>query len=143
MRRDAQLSLCTDTAFDADAGTTNVIDLGIARNIGDGKPLSMFVHVTVAADHTSGTETFAFRIETDGDVAFGSPTTIVEKSFDYSILTANSLHEVPIQQGAVFEQYLRGFFNGGSTTPTVTASIWIGESGSLPSTKTYPKNYTV
>jgi hypothetical protein len=69
MRRDAQLILCEAQALTADAGSSNVLDLGVSRNIGAGNPLSVFIHVSVAADHTTGNETYNFIMQTDGDVA--------------------------------------------------------------------------
>ncbi len=141
MLRDAQLSLCTAQAFSADAATTNGLDLGVARNIGDGNRLSFYIHTTVAADHTTGDETYSFDIQTDGDSAFGSATKLHTVTIPYSSLTANSLVEIPLPEGLVFERYARIFFDGAGTTPTVTASIWLGASGELPSVKTYPNGY--
>lgn len=138
MRRDAQLILCEAQALTADAGSSNVIDLGASRNLGDGNPMSVFIRVSVAADHTTGDETYAFKIQTDGDEAFGSATDLVSQSILYSALTADSLHEIKIPQGAAFERYMRLFFDGGGTTPTATIHAWLGETGDLPSVKTYP-----
>lgn len=140
---DAQLLLCSAQALDADAALTNIIDLGEAKRLGAGRPLSVFINVDVAADHTSGTETFAWIIQTDGDVAFGSATDLGETTILYSALTINTLHEIPIPAHWEFEQYMRVYFNGGSTTPTITITAWVGETGSLPAIKHYPNGAAI
>lgn len=138
MDLDAQLMLCTAQALDADAALTNIIDLSEAKRLSAGRPLSVFINVDVAADHTSGTETYAWQIQTDGDEAFGSATTLGETTILYSALLINTLHEIPIPSTWEFEQYLRVYYNGGSTTPTITITAWVGETGSLPAIRHYP-----
>lgn len=143
MRQDAQLSLAVAQAFTADARTTNVVDASIARQLGDGKRLSVFIHPTVAADHTTGDETYNFKLQTDDNAAFSSATDLVNWAVLYSDLAANVLVELPIPEGLAFEQFLSIYFDGAGTTPTLTADIFIGETGSRPSVKTYPANYPV
>lgn len=138
MRRDAQLILASALALSADAVLSNILDLGVGRNLGDGNPMSVFLRVVTAADHTTGDETYNFQLLTDGDEAIGSPTILVNQAILYSALTAGSLHEIKIPQGAAFEQFLAMKFDGAGTTPTVTVDCWVGETGDLPSVKTYP-----
>lgn len=143
MRIDHQLGLSNAQAVTASAGSTNVIDLGVARRIGDGNPMSVFIKVDVAAKVSATDETYAFVIETDDEAAHGGPTAAVPSvSIDGSALTANSVHEIPIPQNAVFEEFMRLKYNTGGTAPAVTVTSWVGEQGSLPSAqKAYPKGY--
>lgn len=141
MRLDNELVFCDAQAFSADAATTNLIDASVARALGDGRRLSVFIKVDVAADDTAGDETYEFELQTDDAAAFGSPTEVLAQAIAKEDLLADTLHEIPIPQGAEFEQFIRINFDGGGTTPTVTATIWLGESGSLPSVRHYPNGY--
>ncbi len=143
MINDAQLALNAATAFSSDADATNVIDLGIARNIGDGTPLSIFLQITVAADFTTTDETYKFNVTTDDNAALTSDTIVETKTILASALTANSLHEIPLSQGGVWEQFLGLAVDVSGTTPTFTGMFWLGLRGQLPSVKTYPNGYNV
>lgn len=135
---DAQLLLSSAQALTIDAASSNIIDGGAVRGFGAGKGLAVFVQVTVAADHTSGDETYAFDIQTATDAAFTSPLSIAKFVMDYSVLTLNSLHELPLPSSLEqVSRYLRLYFDGGGTTPTVTITAWVGLRGSMPNTRTY------
>lgn len=135
---DAQLLFSSAQAFTVDAMSTNVIDSTIARQLADGEGLSIYIHPTVAADHTTGNETYNFILQTDDNAAMASATDLVNWAVLYSALAANVLIELPIPEGTVFEEFLGVYFDGGGTTPTLTADIWLGKTGSRPNVKTYP-----
>lgn len=144
MINDSQLYFSNAQALTATADATNVIDASIARQLGDGRPLSVFIHVNVAADGTTTDETYAFSITTDDNASLSSDTTVVGPvSKTYTQLAINTLHEIPIPQNSVFEQYIGLVYTLGGTTPTVTVTSWLGISGQLPSVKTYPNGYNV
>lgn len=140
---DSQLLFSDAQAVTADAGSTNIVDLGIARNLFDGEPLAVVLVVDVAADGTTTDETYEFQIETDGDVAFGSPTDLVAQSIGYASLTAGSKHILPIPAGAAVERYLRVYYNVGGTTPTITVTAFLQPYSLVQKDKVYAKNYTI
>ncbi len=143
MINDTQLYFSNAQALTATADATNVIDLGVARNIGDGEPMSVFLHVDVAADFTTTDETYTFAITTDDNASLSSDTTVVSRAILASALAVNTLHEIPIPQGSVFEQFVGLVYTLAGTTPTLTVTAWLGQQGSLPSVKTYPNGYNV
>lgn len=143
MQIDTQHLFSSAQALTATADATNVINLGIARQIGDGTPVSVFLHVDVAADFTTGDETYSFSVTTDDNAALTSDTTVVTRAILAAALTINSLHEIVIPQGSVFEQYMGLVYTLAGTTPTLTVTAWLAPRGSLPSVKTYANGYDV
>lgn len=138
---DKQLQLSDAQAFSATGDGTNVIDASVARNLGDGQRMSLFIQVGVAADATTGDETYQFSLTTDDNASLSSDTTVETRTIARTALTAGSIHEIPIRQDAVFERYLGLVATLGGTTPSITISAWLGKSGSLPNVKTYPNGY--
>ncbi len=131
-------------AFSADAGSTNLIDLKVTgRKLGAGEPLALVLFVDVAADGTTTDETYEFQLQTDDDVAFGSATTLQAVSKTYGQLTAGSYHTFLIAPEYTLERYLRLYFNGGGTTPTITGTIALMPLSSVRKFKDYGNNYTI
>lgn len=131
-------------AFDADAYSTNIIDLGVTgRKIGVGEPMCICLFVDVAADHTTGNETFALEVHTDDDVAFGSATVLSSTTILYSALTAGSKHVLFLSPTWTFERYLAYYHNGGGTTPTITATVALLPVSNLANWKAGANAYTV
>jgi len=143
MMIDKEHVLCSAQAVTADADATNVIDLQNVRHIGDGNGMSVFVQVGVAADSTTGDETYKFNVVTDDNASLSSDTIVVDRTIAAALLTAGSIHEIKIPQGATLERYLGLAFDVGGTTPTITVTAWLGETGSLPSVRTYANGYDV
>lgn len=146
MYLDALLLLSDAQAFSSDAASTNTIDLGNVtpkRNIGDGEPLAMCIGVDVAADFTTADETYEFQFIQSVNADLSSPTNLISRTIAASLLTAGTLHVIPIPAGAVTARYIGAFFNGGGTTPTITATIWIAPLSMIQRFQVYAKGYTV
>jgi len=143
MKVDSQLLLSDAQAITVDAASTNQIDLGIARNLFDGEPMAVVLIVDVAADFTTTDETYEFQIETDGDVAFGSPTDLLVHAITAANLTLASKHVLPIPVGAAVERYLRVYYNVGGTTPTITVTAFLIPLSMVQLDKVYAKGYTI
>ncbi len=60
---DSQLLFSDSQAVTATAVGTNVVDLSLARNIGEGEPVGVVFTVEVAADQTTGDEDYTFDVE--------------------------------------------------------------------------------
>jgi len=126
---DKLLTFCTAQALSADANLTDVIDLKAAGVFGNGRPMQVVINVDVAADATTGDETYAFNVITDDAADIGSGTTIATKTITAANLAVNTLHVIDIPEDVATLQYLGVAFDGGGTTPTVTITAWLAEKG--------------
>jgi hypothetical protein len=123
---DKRLTFTASQALTADAALTDSIDLGVAgvpgRDIGPGQPVYWEVVVLVAPDATTGDETYTFNLQSDEDVAFGSPSLVATLTVPRTAKVGERFVAVvpPIVNSN--ERYLRAFFDGGGTTPTITVA---------------------
>ena len=120
MITDIFLRCSTDQAITATAVSTDKIDLGTARDIGEGKPLYMVFTVT----QTFLTLTsLTFNIVTDDDAALGSPT--VRTSTGAITLASGGLAagkqyalQIPPMIGSLGERYLGATYTVGGSSAT-------------------------
>lgn len=126
MYLDKELQLCASQALSIDAVSSDTLDLAVAgRALGNGEPLAVLVNVEVAADATTGNETYQFDLITDDDSALGSPTILASYVKTAAALAAGTNHILPLPAGVSLLRYLGLNFDGGGTTPTVTVSAWL------------------
>jgi hypothetical protein len=111
-------------AITADARSTNVVDLLSIRQIGVGAPVWVVFNIEVAADHTTGDETYQFNVETDDNSSFSSSTILASRAIAAATLLAGYTFAiaVPMQN---MERYISAFYDVGGTTPTVTVSAYL------------------
>lgn len=125
---DSLLTLSDAQALTVTAVSTNVVDFGVAvpqpRQMGQGEPLSILFTVDVAADFTSGNETYQFEIQTDDAVGFPSQVTLATRAILAVTLVAGYTFEMAVPIEAL-EQFMRVNYTLGGTTPllTITAQI--------------------
>lgn len=146
MYLDKELLLCDAQAFDPDAASSNTIDLGNVTpkiDLGTGEPMVLCIQVDVAADHTTGNETFNFQLIQSANADLSSPDNLISRTIDYSLLTAGSKHYIPIPPGAITKRYIGLYFDGGGTTPTITLTAWISAQSMIDKQPTYAKGYTI
>lgn len=122
-----KLTLLWDAAaLTSDAASTNTIDLGAAGNdVSVGEPLALVIQVDVAADYTTGNETYEFQVIQSANADLSSPNILCLIQPAYSLLTAGAIVVVPIPPGSITKRYLGAYWNGGGTTPTITVTAWI------------------
>lgn len=120
---DSKLLLSDAQALTATADSTNSVDLGSDRDIGRGEPWALVVSVGVAADFTTGDETYTFGVETDSTSAFSSATEIFSQAVLAADLTAGSLHVFPL--GVSNEQHVQVVYTLAGTTPTATVTTYL------------------
>ncbi len=141
MLRDKNLELGNAQALSADSAFTFILDMESvtpARQVGTGEPLCLVLQIGVAADHTSGDETYKFIIQQSDNDDLSSPDDIISRTLAYSVLTAGSLHYIPLPPGTPTKRYLGGYFDGGGTTPTVTATAFLQPLSMIESRQVYP-----
>jgi hypothetical protein len=142
MIKDKNLEFSTAQALTASARSTNVIDLGVARNLFDGEPLCAVVNVDVAADSVDA-GTFAFKLETDDNSDFTSATELVSKTILQAALAVNTNHIIPIPVGVEVERYLALYATLGGDTPTVTITAFLIPLSMVDKYKAYNDNVTI
>lgn len=140
---DSQLKFSAAQALTVDANATNVIDLGIARNLFDGEPMAVVIDVDVAADNTTGDETYTFNVVTSAAAALTSPTTVATISPAATALTLNSRQVITLPTGVVLKQFLGLAFDGGGTTPTITITAFLQPLSMVDKFRSYVDNSTI
>ena len=143
MITDYQATLSNAQALTATANSTNLYDTGSVYDSGRGiETLGVMVSVDVAADFTTGDETYSFTVTTDNDVAFGSATTLVTKTVLASALAAGDKVILPIGVGV--EQYVRVTYTLGGTSPSATVTTELKAMTDIATeTQNLPSGYTV
>jgi hypothetical protein len=122
---DALLLLSDAQAVTADAVSTNTIDLGNVtpkRAIGTGEPMGIVFTVDVAADATTGDETYSFEVIQSAAAALSSPDVIATLTLAAATLVAGYQFVIPIPPGFPTKRYLGVNYNVGGTTPTITVT---------------------
>lgn len=140
---DAQCLFSDAQAITADATSTNVIDLGAIRKIGQGEPLAVVFTVDVAADGTTTDETYEFEIHTDDNASMSSSTQLIANAIPYASLTAGSVHVLPIPPSATLERYLAVKYDVGGTTPTITVTAFLQPMSMIQNYTSYADGFTV
>ena len=121
---DAHNQLSDSQALTATAASTNIIDFGSDRNIGIGEQLALLVNVEVAADFTTGDETYSVAIQADDNASFSSATTVASFSIIGGTAAGTKFVQlIPADQTT--ERFLRLNYTLAGTSPSVTVSAHI------------------
>ena len=146
---DSYLRVSSSQALTATAVSTDKIDLGaptVRNQIGDGEAMGFGMAVIVAADFTTGDETYQFDVVSDEDSALGSPTVHASYVRTAAQLTLGSLHFFPFPQDQLqlAERYIGMRYTLAGTTPTITVTTWFTARSLFSLTaRAYTKGYTV
>ena len=139
---DSQLKFSDAQALTATAVSTNIVDLSVDRKIGIGEEMAVAVFIGVAADYTTGDETYQFQIQTSVDEAFTSPVTVISSaSIEGDQLGAGATVVLPL--GHANLQYLRINNVLAGTTPTVTIDSVLMPYCDITGTVDYASGYTI
>lgn len=141
---DSQLLLSDAQAVTADAVSSNTVDTGAAGNsIEIGEPLVIVIQVDVAADATTGDETYSFEAIQSAAANLGSPDVLASVTIAASALSAGSIHYLPIPQGSKSKRYLGLNYSVGGTTPTITCTAFIQPANQIQAFKAYADGFTI
>lgn len=123
-----KLGLFSDAqALTASAQATNVLDLtapSVKRQIGAGKTLWVIFSIGVAADITTGDETYQFDLYTSAAANMSSPVNLGSRVIPAASLPAGALIAMAVPQDSMLE-YFSPHYTLGGTTPSVTVTSWI------------------
>ena len=142
MIHDAQNLFSDAQALTAAAASTNLLDLGSARDLGTGENLFVVLTVDVALTDGSSDSTVTVDLQTDDNSTFNSPTT-GQTLFTIAALAAiGTKYIARIQPGGANERYARLYYtpnNGNLSTGSVTAELV----HDVDKFTAYPKGYTI
>ncbi len=141
---DSQLKFSDAQALTGPSTTvsTNIVDLGVDRDIGIGEAMAVAIFVGVAADFTTTDETYQFTVQTATDAAFTSPVTVVASAaIDGDELAAGATVVLPI--GHENLQFLRVSNTTAGTTPSVTIDAVLMPLADISGTVDYASGFVV
>lgn len=147
---DAQCMFSDAQAITADAVGTNVIDLSVARSIGNGEPLAVVFVVDVAADQTSSNEDYTFEVEYATNAAQTTGRQLIGRRVfesgtpdapaqDADLLVAGFAFAIPIPPTTEDEdgRYLGVRYDVTGTTPTITVTAFLQPMSMIDSNKVF------
>jgi hypothetical protein len=146
MHLDKNLMISDSQALTGTSYSQNSIDLGNVtpkNEIGAGEPMALVVNVEVAADHTTGDETYQIDVIQSANENLSSGTPLAGAVISYSLLTAGAVIVIPIPPGSVTARYLGAIFTLGGTLPSMTVSAFVTPLQMTGKNKVYASGYAV
>lgn len=153
---DSQLQFSAAQAVTATAVGTNVIDLSIARAMGNGEPLAVVFTVSVAADQGTGDEDYTFDLEYATNAAqstgvqlmarrifeSGTPTAPAQ---DADLLVAGFSFVLPLPPTSTDEdgQFLGIRYTLAGTSPSITISASLQPQSMIDQSALYASGYSI
>lgn len=137
-----KLNLFSDEqAITVTAPSTDVIDLGVDRDIGSGEAIELVIKVNDLFT-AAGAATLTIDVQTDNDSAFGSANIIASSgAIGKAALTAGSEH-LKIRVPMTTERYLRLNYTVG-TGPMTAGTLTAGLQLSRQDNRAYPSGFSV
>jgi len=142
---DAEHTLSDAQALTATASSTNLIDFGSDRNIGIGEPMSVVYTLDVAADATSGDETYTAAVQWDSTTTFAGGATVVTGP-TVTITrgdAAGTQYVANLGSGTAGLRYMNVLYTLGGTTPTVTVTAQLVPTSFIQNATTYADGFTI
>lgn len=139
---DSSLQLCLAQAVTATALSSNVIDIGSARNIGAGEDLYLYIQTNIAAT-AGGNATVNFQLQTSTASAMNNPVTLLDSgAIPIASLGGNSCLKLKLPTSQAFQEFLGLNFlvtNGPLTAGAFSA--WIARN--VDDTAAYPSGFNI
>jgi hypothetical protein len=143
---DAELEFSVSQAITATADATNVIDLGVARDVGEGEELYVFVNVTETFADAGSDGTVAIALVTDDNAALTSDATVRTLTTLPALTAAGTLlffRLEPNQLAAGHYQRYLGLTYTVANGPLTAGKISAGIIKDISQFKAYAKNFVV
>lgn len=139
---DAQCLFSDAQAFTGSAVSTNTYDTQSATNdVGIGEPLAYEISIDVAADFTTGDETYTFNIISSAAANLSSPTVLNSRAILATTLLAGFKFFIVLPSKV--QRYIGWSLTAAGTTPTITVTASVKPVSMMETLKFYPKNYTI
>lgn len=143
---DVLTRLSNAQALTATAVSENTIDFGNVTPKNDpfaGTPLALVFCIDVAADFTTGNETYSFEAIASASANLGTPTVLAKRDIVATLLTAGSVHVLTVPPGADILRYFGANWTLAGTTPTVTVTTHLVPLANVDEFRAYAKGYTI
>ena len=153
---DKLLKLSDAQALTATAVGTNVVDIEVARGVGNGEPLAVVFSVGVAADQTTGDEDYTFDVEYATNAAQSTGAQLMGRRIfesgtpgapaqDADLLVAGFVFAIPIPPTTGDEDgdFIGVRYTLAGTTPTITVDAWIAPLSDVSQYVSYADNVTI
>lgn len=153
---DNLLKLSDAQALTATAVATNVVDLGVARSVGNGEPMAVVFSVGVAADVADGDEDYTFDVKYSSNAAQTAGEQLMSRRIfesgtpaapaqDADLLVAGFLFAMPLPPTTLDEdgQFLGVEYTLAGTTPSITVDCWIAPLKDVAQYVSYADNVTI
>lgn len=143
---DKENQLSASQALTATAVSGNTIDNGLVtpkRDIGNGEAMELVMCVEVAADFTTGNETYQLDFIQSANANLSSPDVLASRIIAAADLTAGSIHHMPLPKGAITKRYIGAQYTLGGTTPTITVSTYLQPVNMSESRKDYADGFNI
>lgn len=142
---DAFTLVSDSQAVSATAFSTNTIDLSNVtpkRDVSVGEALGFAVNVEVAADFTTGDETYTVEVVQSANADLSSPDVIGSRLLSAAQRAVGTLIFVAL--GEVTKRYIGLRYTLAGTTPSFTVSAWLTSQALFSKVNThYARSYTV
>lgn len=115
----------TDQAVTTTAASTDIVDLGAARDMGNGEPLELVILVTQSVT-AAGAATVTFTLETDDNAGFSSPVVLANSGAIGKAALGAGTEVLRVKVPLDAERYLRTNYTvatGPLTAGTFTAFL--------------------
>lgn len=141
---DAELEFSSEQAVTASAASTNIVDLGVARDIGVGEETYIRIGVTETMDDSGDDSTLTVSLQTDDNSSFGSASTIATLVTIPATTVAGTEYfiKVPIAITQDYERYIRLYYtiaNGNLSAGKFDANIV----KDIQKYKDYPSGFSI
>ncbi len=145
---DAQLLFSDAQVLTTTAVSTNVVDLGVAKNLFDGEALALVITIDTAADTTTNDETYVIAVQGAPLSNFSSPVTISSTTFNNASgniaqLGLNKQVVLPISVGTEVPRFIRLNYTLSGTTPSVTLTAFLSPLDMVSKFRTYVDKSTI
>ncbi len=146
---DKFLQLWDSVALTSSADSTNTVDLGAASlDVGKGEPMCVVLNVEVAADSTTGDETYEFNFVQSANADLSTDDELCSIAFTAAqaaagLLAAGKVYVIPIPVNRLTKQYIGAAYVGGGTSPTITVSAHIQPLSMVQAEGIFPDNITI
>lgn len=123
---DRQLRFSSAQAVTAAAASTDLVDLGVARDIAPGQTLWVVIVCTTAMTDSGSNSTLAVTVESDTAAAFSSATTVQTVGTFAAVSAAGTVVKAQLAPMSTDERYIRLYYTpagGDLSTGSFTAFI--------------------